>query len=413
MVSIFLDLVLRLKSKITELESRPPIQDAKETSGIKQEDLDAALVAKDKEHQSALEAAKENLRTELQAEFVAIQQSIDANSEASPDANKEKERLKAVITRNVEHRIGKEKERWLQETESTREALVDEKVQATLKDKLSELEIKMQKKEAELKAEVERAKDAIRQEGVMRSKVQINMLERKNKMLEDKLKAATDGSSQTTAQAATPTQTPTQQLPTGIRRPSQIGTTAQQVARPQTPPTPAQIHAVQQAVITAAEQAAPNVPPHQQRRTNENQGTAPNAIRQLRGALSGSSIPRGGAMAARGGRPQSQAGNGLPVLCRFTVPLVSYVPSSSCLYSSLPAICSLTPLEVGQQEYTRVINCPFRLVTQISQYLYFREPPDAKTPISFPSPQSRTLHLQKIHFSANPTPQQNDHDSNG
>jgi nucleoprotein TPR len=323
----------QLRAKVAELESRPATT---VETGIKKEDLEAALAAKDAEHQAAIaalkttkpetdfEEAKQALRMEVQAEMMTIQQNIE-NAEVTPEAaaarDKEKEKLKAIISRNVEHRLNKEKEKWKAEIEAQREALIDEKVQAALKERVAELETKMQEKEASLKAELEKSKDAIRQEGVMRSKVQINMLERKNKMLEDKLKASQGGEQPSTAtptasagttSAPATAQPPHQQLPTGIRRPSAVGTAIPQpptqAAQPQTQNQ--NLQAAQQAAIAAAEQATANQPPAPQRRADH--GTGPGMLRQLRGALITSSIPRGGAMGAgrgRGSTAPSQAGS--------------------------------------------------------------------------------------------------------
>jgi hypothetical protein len=326
----------QLRAKVAELESRPATT---AETGIKKEDMEAALAAKDAEHQAAiaalqatkpeaeLEKAKESLRMEIQAEMMTIQQNIE-NAEVTPEAaaarDKEKEKLKAIISRNVEHRLNKEKEKWKAEIEAQRESLIDEKVQAALKERVAELETKMQEKEASLKAEMEKSKDAIRQEGVMRSKVQINMLERKNKMLEEKLKASQGGEQ---ASTATPTasagttpapaaaQPPHQQLPTGVRRPSSVGSAIpqppSQAAQPQTQNQNQNLQAAQQAAIAAAEQAtAGQQPPAAQRRGDH--GTGPGMLRQLRGALMTSGIPRGGAMGAgrgRGSTQSSQAGS--------------------------------------------------------------------------------------------------------
>jgi nucleoprotein TPR len=320
----------QLRAKIAELESRPATNIVE--TGIKQEDMDAALAAKDAEHQSAItalrakpdarfEEAKEALRMEIQAEMLTIQQNIDG-AEVTPEAaatrDKEKEKLKVIISRNVEHRLNKEREKWRGEIEAQRESLIDEKVQAALKEKTAELEAKMQEKEATLKAEMEKSKDAIRQEGVMRSKVQINMLERKNKMLEEKLKASQGGDQAVATPATAPPaptatmapQPPTQQLTTGIRRPSTVNSAVPQPAREV--PTPStqtpNLQAAQQAAIAAAEQAIAAASPAQRR--GENQGTGPGALRQLRGALGGSGIPRGGAVSAGRGRGSpSQAGS--------------------------------------------------------------------------------------------------------
>jgi len=290
----------QLKSKIAELELNPPTSDG--------EDFGATLAVKDTEHEAAIaalqaseskrfEEAKESLRIEIQAELMAIQQSIDAvmTPEAAATRDKEKEKLKAIIARNVEHRVNKEKEKWLSSVEAQQASLVEEKVQAALKERVEKLEgelkekeaalkAQVEAKEASLKAEMEKSKDAICQEGLMRSKVQINMLERKNKMLEDKLKAAT-GETPTTQQP----QQPPQQAPV-----------------PPQPPAPVSaqnLQAAQQAAIAAAEQAIAAAPTNQRR--GDSLGTGPGALRQLRGAI-GSGIPRGNAVAGRGrgGIPQ-------------------------------------------------------------------------------------------------------------
>jgi hypothetical protein len=344
-------LIQQLRAKIAELEAgEPTIKEESESTGIQQEDLDAALAQKEEEHQAAIEAlksaeaenidkAKDELRVEIQAEILSAQLAIDAMTpeEGAAAVNKEREKLKTVISRNVEHRLTKEKEKWLQEIATERETIVNSKVQAALAEKVTELETKMQEKEAALKIEMEKAKDAVRAESVMRSKVQINMLERKNKQLEEKVKALEGGqpglpatpapaaashAAPASAQAPTPTATPAtaaapQVLQTGIRRPSAIGTPAAVPNGRAEPPTAGQIQAAQQAAIAAAEQTIAGTPQNAQQpqqRRQDSQGTGPQALRQLRGALAGTGIPRGGMAAGRGrgGIPQPGSIAGAP-----------------------------------------------------------------------------------------------------
>ncbi|KAI5821377.1 hypothetical protein BZA77DRAFT_5158 [Pyronema omphalodes] len=348
-------LIQQLRAKIAELEaSKNTVKEESESTGIQQEDLDAALAQKEEEHQAAIEAlksaeaenidkAKDELRVEIQAEILSAQLAIDAMTpeEGAAAVNKEREKLKTVISRNVEHRLSKEKEKWLQEIATERETIVNSKVQAVLAEKVTELEAKMQEREAALKLEMEKAKDAVRAESVMRSKVQINMLERKNKQLEEKVKALEGGqpsvpatpaaaaashAAPASAQAPTPIVTPAttattaapQVLQTGIRRPSAIGTPASVPSTRPEPPTAGQIQAAQQAAIAAAEQTIAGTPPNAQQtqqRRQDSQGTGPQALRQLRGALAGTGIPRGGMAAGRGrgGIPQPGSIAGAPV----------------------------------------------------------------------------------------------------
>jgi hypothetical protein len=342
--------IIQLKAMMADLEARPAAE--VQEVGIKQEDLDAALQAKEEEHQAVyaelragqtggFEEAKEQLRMEIQAELLAIQANVegaaDAATEGGAQVNREKEKLKAVISKNVEHRLGKEKERWLQDITAEREKTIQERVLTVLEEKLAEREAEFLQKESQLKAELEKSKDAIRQEGVMRSKVQLNMLERKNKVLEDKLKAA-EGlrpqGSPTPAVASQPAQPQPQQII--VRRASQVA--AHQQPNGQALPmqqTPAQIAAAQQAAINAAEQATASQIPQQQRR-GENQGTGPGALRQLRGALGGTSgIPRGG-MAGRGRGGNQQSG-----------PQSASPPAAQHLPTGIPNPFASVPLQAG------------------------------------------------------------------
>ncbi|TGZ78735.1 hypothetical protein EX30DRAFT_383470 [Ascodesmis nigricans] len=308
-----------LREKITQLEATTT-NGAAAPAGIKQEDLDAALLARDQEHQEAEKKRMEALRLDLESDFLtahmrAEQWEPEAGStmtEAEKSRAKEKEKMKAIITRNVEHRLSKERERWLAEMNAQREEDVNAKVQMELQERL-------ERREAELKAEMEKGKEAVRQEVTMRNKVQVNMLERKNKALEEKLAQIQGAPAPTPAlpppQQQQPPQPPQQQqLPTNLRRPSSAmsshlpqPTTIPKPQQQQKPHDTATTQAQQAAIIAAAEASSPPPP----RRTEL--GTAPTVIRALRGALTTSGIPRGGAAArGRGGIPTPSTGRASP-----------------------------------------------------------------------------------------------------
>lgn len=249
------------------------------------EELQKALEAKEQEHQEAMEALRkeeaaklEEATHQLQADFLA--RSTEADNTKKPPT---KEELTAIIKKNVEHRLTKEKAKWEQQIETERKQLVEDRVNEVIEEKLKEKQAEMH---AEMMANLEKSKDALRQEGMARIKVQLNMLEKKNKGLEEKVKNYEAGTA-----PATPT--PSQQItaPSGIKPPGPS-------AIPQ-PPSVAQQQGQETSQI-------PIPPTATQRR--DAVGTGPAALRSLRGAL-GSNIPRGGRGGGQPGRPPSQAGS--------------------------------------------------------------------------------------------------------
>lgn len=256
-------------------------------SSFNEEKLRKALEKKELEHQEALEALRkeeaaklEEATHQLQADF--LQRSTEPDAAKKPPT---KEELTAIIKKNVEHRVAKEKAKWEAQVESERDKLVEEKVNSVLDEKLK---VKQAEMAAEMTANLEKSKDALRQEGMARIKVQLNMLEKKNKGLEEKIKSYEAG--------GTPP-VPSQQIPApqqgGIKPPGQS-------AIPQPPP-----NQQQQGLETSQ---IPVPPAAAQRR--DAVGTGPATLRSLRGALA-SNIPRGGAGRGVGqpGRPPSQAGS--------------------------------------------------------------------------------------------------------
>lgn len=247
-----------------------------------EEELQKALEAKEQEHQEAMEALRkeeaaklEEVTHQLQADFLA--KSTEADNTKKPPT---KEELTAIIKKNVEHRLTKEKVKWEQQIETERKQLVEDKVNEVIEEKLKEKQAEMH---AEMMANLEKSKDALRQEGMARIKVQLNMLEKKNKGLEEKVKnyetAATPATATTGLQAAS----------SGIKPPGQ--------SIQQPPPPVAQQQGQETSQIPVPPTAA-------QRR--DPVGTGPATLRSLRGALA-SNIPRGGRGGGPPGRPPSQA----------------------------------------------------------------------------------------------------------
>jgi nucleoprotein TPR len=312
----------------SELETAKATATTVSTSSTNEEELRKALEAKELEHQQAIEKLKqeeqakiEEAKTEvthqLQADFLARNTEPDATRKPPPT----KEELTAIIKKNVEHRLVKERAKWEAQVEAEREKLVEERVSSVVEERVknaveervnSAIEEKMKVKESELQATLEKSKDALRQEGQARIKVQLNMLEKKNKVLEEKLKAATDGSG---APAPSGIPTPGQQMPlpqsglkppgmSAIPHPNQQQLQQQQLQQQQ---LQQQQHQQHQQGQQGQDMSQIPIPPTQRR---DAVGTGPAALRSLRGALS-SNIPRGGAGRgiAQGGRGGSQAGS--------------------------------------------------------------------------------------------------------
>lgn len=209
-----------------------------------------------KEEGVRLEEAKVEARHAVQAEFLFTKQDILDKDDPIPKKAFTQEDLKSIIKRNVEHRLGKEREKWQKEIGVEREKDFEER----LKEKEEELQ-------ASHAALLDKSKDALRQEGAARIKVQLNMLEKKNKSLEEKLKVL---ESVTTA---TQHQQPAITVQQAGTNPS-----GQTITQPQQ-------------YADAGQTPAPQVQAPQRR--PDGQGTGPAALKSLRGAIS-SNIPRGG-----------------------------------------------------------------------------------------------------------------------
>lgn len=276
-----------LKKQLEDVKIETEKAKSEPTNNIKssgEEELQKALEAKEQEHQEAMEALRkeeaaklEEATHQLQADFLA--RSTEADNSKKPPT---KEELTAIIKKNVEHRLTKEKAKWEQQIEAERKQLVEDKVNEVIGEKLKEKQAEMH---AEMMANLEKSKDALRQEGMARIKVQLNMLEKKNKGLEEKVK-----NYETAATPATPTASQ-QAASSGIKPPGQSTT--------QQPPPVAQQQGQETSQI-------PIPPAATQRR--DPVGTGPAALRSLRGALA-SNIPRGGRGGGPPGRPPSQAGS--------------------------------------------------------------------------------------------------------
>lgn len=151
----------------------------------------------------------------------------------------DQEGIKSIIKRNVAYRLGQEKEKWEKEREAARE-------------------VEQKEKETAHAAALEAAKESARAEGAMRSKVQLSMLEKRNKDLMEKLKSLEAQANVGAAVPATPA-TPAAATPATPSQPKQPPQQQQQQ-----PPAAAQTLAAQSAPQAAAPatQAAPaNVAP--------------------------------------------------------------------------------------------------------------------------------------------------------
>ncbi|KAL7276007.1 Protein mlp1 [Rhizina undulata] len=271
-----------------------------------------------KNAQPQLEAAKSEEK-DVKTEPGEVTESKDEDKDKGTPAKAgpSQDQLKNVIKRNVEHRLSKEREKWEKEKDKEREKEKDKwekDKDAWEKEKDAIIEAKIKEKEAELMASqqsiLEKGKDALRQEGAARLKVQLSMLEKKNKTLEEKVKAfeAGSGSPRPTQASPTPhtptppaavlavsqgppTQPPQQGQQQGQQQQGQQQQGQQQQGRP-----PSAIPQLQPQTQSEPQQE------HQQLR-RENQGTGPATLRSLRGALQ-SNIPRGGA-SIRGNRNSS------------------------------------------------------------------------------------------------------------
>ena len=330
----------------------------------KEQEHKAAIDKLLEEQASEIEKAKEVLSQEYQARIAALEQKIQQLEEklagaettgsttpnaapATPgtQALPPNDELKKIVKRNVEHRIAKEREKWEKEAEATREQIVQARLAEEIEMTLKQREEEWGTKEAELISRntkaLESAKESAKQEAMMRSKVQVSMLEKKNKVLEDKVKAleAAAGPSAGSPVTATtrqslsspvPVQLQPQQLPPPPAQQQQLPPPpAQQQQLPpppaqqqQLPPPPAQqqqqppLQQQQARLGTQTQQHGPpsGIPAPLQRTLSQSpitpdpngtipqrlpQPTATPALRSLRGAIA-SNLPRGGLTAPTG-----------------------------------------------------------------------------------------------------------------
>ncbi|PUU73544.1 hypothetical protein B9Z19DRAFT_531136 [Tuber borchii] len=290
--------IAQLKNAIEELKRQ--LEEVKATQPtipqINVEQHQKALDAKDLEHQkevqkikeeeeSKLEQAKVDIRHEVQAELLVVKGGETDTTDPSAKKPPTQEELKAIIKRNVEHRLGKEKEKWQREIDNEQEKTIESKLQGALEGKLKEMEAELQIQQA---ASLEKSKDALRQEGAARIKVQLSMMEKRNKTLEEKIKAYESLGGSPPQQVAPPA--------TGVKPPGAV-----------IHPTP------QQGETSQIPLPRGQGPP----RKADGQGTGPAALRSLRGVLE-SNIPRGGGRGGGqggrgvGGQPQQQQQQPLP-----------------------------------------------------------------------------------------------------
>lgn len=299
-----------LKKALTEFETRAAKAEAVVDATGRSADFQRALSAKDEECKEALEKLRHEqdtirsdmrleLHNELKAEHLAANQAPSTDNKGQPKPPQTKEAILRIVAVNVDHRLRKEREMWekawVANYEEEIQQRVAEQVQKVLSNKVSdkeggletklkELEQKLAESEQKIKSseeEMEKQKDALRQEGAARIKVQLSMLDKKNKSLEEQVK---------NLKGQSPNATPIVQ-----RRQSQIAgvTTSAPQPKPQQqiPQTPANGIPSQITSIAATE---PNVP-----RRGESHGTGPAALRSLRGTM-GTGLPRAGGGSGRG-----------------------------------------------------------------------------------------------------------------
>lgn len=268
-----------------------------------------------------LEAQVKEMQEELRAErekAATIPTTPTVSSGTPTSALPPSEELKKIVKRNVDHRLAKEREKWEKDVETTREAMVQarlaEEVEKSIKQRTEEWTLKETELIQKNSRALESAKESAKQEAMMRSKVQVSMLEKKNKLLEEKVQAleavapssAVAGSPVT---ASVPRPSFSLPVPVGPQHQSQQQQPqhVQQQGRPETPtnlpqpissglPTPIP-HAISQDSNNITE-------------TTKGQGETPRpgnilhlgttpALRSLRGALAPTTL-RGGAQVASG-----------------------------------------------------------------------------------------------------------------
>ncbi|RPB23249.1 hypothetical protein L211DRAFT_280400 [Terfezia boudieri ATCC MYA-4762] len=294
----------------------------------------AELEARIKELEEQLQAEREKIATAASTPTGVPGTPAPATQPLPPN-----EELKKIVKRNVEHRLAKEREKWEKDAELTREEQVQarlvEEIEKTLKQREEEWakvkEVEWSVKEAELSQKnvraLESAKESAKQEAMMRSKVQVSMLEKKNKALEEKVKALEGAgvpASPATARASLggglPVPVAHQQRPPAQASPPQQAQ-QQPGSLPETstslpPPAPSGVS------LQSTQSQSSNNPTDTTgplggitRHSLAQPGQTP-ALRSLRGALS-SNLPRGGLQGpvgrGAGQNPQPQQGQARPL----------------------------------------------------------------------------------------------------
>ncbi|KAF3930925.1 hypothetical protein ABW19_dt0207810 [Dactylella cylindrospora] len=280
-----------------------------------------------------LQAAQEKLTT-LQEEHAAKSEELEKKLETSQALQKRhEENMKQIIKKNVETRFAQHKERLEKEFAEKLEAAKKELPAATeaapvAGDGANESEIAalkeqhaadLKSKEKEMNEKVESAKENGRKEMQMRTKVQVSMLEKRNKDLLERVKALEGQApgAQLTLQSS-PAQPPSQIPQPGAPVAPAFGAVQRATTPAQAAPAFGQLAnqsvasvfgqpqtQAAQVVGQAAIAPQPTIP-------GGNTGTGPAAMKNIRGGIQ-SGIPRGGGairgmFGGRGGMQAVQSG---------------------------------------------------------------------------------------------------------
>ncbi|KAF3916762.1 hypothetical protein ABW20_dc0107797 [Dactylellina cionopaga] len=317
----------QLSSQVTELQASV---EAAKAEAPTQEDAPGVPSGQSSGEPSEVEG---NLRAELQAaqeKVTALEQEHASKAEelekkletTQASMKRHEENMKGIIKKNVEARVAQQKEKlekeFAEKLEAVKKEIPDQPAAApdaaaaTGESNEAEVNALKEKHAAELEAvnkKIEDARESGRKEMQMRTRVQVSMLEKKNKDLTEKvrnLEGSTPGA-QLTLQSSP------------IQPPSNIPQPAAPVApafgasqRAQTPSQPAPAFGQPPTPQVASAFGAPqsNIP--QPSIPGGNPGTGPAVMKSIRGNIQ-SGIPRGGAVrgafgAGRGGMQQVQSG---------------------------------------------------------------------------------------------------------
>lgn len=276
-----------LQAEIKKLleEQVTKIEEAKNQVKQEYESRIAELEARIKDMQEELQAEREKAAT------ASTTPTVDSGTPTSAvQALPPSEELKKIVKRNVDHRLAKEREKSAEEW--------------TLKE--TEL---MQKHSRAL----ESAKESAKQEAMMRSKVQVSMLEKKNKLLEEKVQAletAAANSAVASSPVTASVSRPSLSLPVPVGQQQQSQQQQQHVQQQERPETPTSLpqpisSGLPTPIPRAISQSSSNITETTQgqsetpRPGNFPQLGATPALRSLRGALAPHTL-RGGTQAASG-----------------------------------------------------------------------------------------------------------------